>query len=42
MLRYPGIKASNLNKAIPQLYDVDPQILARIDIDGLFPLSPDR
>ncbi|KAF8229262.1 GIDA-domain-containing protein [Tricholoma matsutake] len=34
LLRYPGINASDLRNIIPELSDADPQILARIDIDG--------
>ncbi|RDB21915.1 Mitochondrial translation optimization protein 1 [Hypsizygus marmoreus] len=36
MLRYPGIKAADLRPAIPELYDVDERILARVDIDGQY------
>lgn len=34
MLRYPGIKASDLKIAVPALADVDSYILSRVDIDG--------
>lgn len=34
LLRYPTINTSDLICAIPELSDADPQILARIDIDG--------
>ena len=40
LLRYPGINASDFKKAIPGISDVDPQILARIDIDGQSNHSP--
>ncbi|TFK71025.1 glucose-inhibited division protein A subfamily [Pluteus cervinus] len=36
MLRYPGITTSNLLAAVPELKSVDPQVLARVDIDGRY------
>ena len=34
MLRYPGVKASDLKQAVPELHDVDEGVLGRVDIDG--------
>ena len=34
MLRYPGVKASDLKQAVPELHDVDENVLGRVDIDG--------
>jgi hypothetical protein len=34
MLRYPKLSTSDLKEAIPELSSIDPQLLARIDIDG--------
>ncbi|THU98683.1 glucose-inhibited division protein A subfamily [Dendrothele bispora CBS 962.96] len=41
MLRHPNITSSVLAEAVPelQLRDVDPRILSRIDIDGLYSAS---
>ncbi|KAJ7577029.1 glucose inhibited division protein A-domain-containing protein [Mycena floridula] len=36
MLRYPGVNASMLSGVVPQLADVDPVVLSRIDIDGAY------
>lgn len=37
MLRYAHINAADLTVVVPQLAQVDPRILARIDIDGEVP-----
>ncbi|KAG2018643.1 mitochondrial translation optimization protein [Coprinopsis cinerea AmutBmut pab1-1] len=34
MLRYPGVTAGFMKSFIPELADVDPQVLARVDIEG--------
>jgi hypothetical protein len=34
LLRYPTLSSSDLKVAIPSLSDVDPRILARIDVEG--------
>ena len=34
MLRYPGVKASDLKQAVPELHDVDEGVLGRVDVDG--------
>jgi tRNA uridine 5-carboxymethylaminomethyl modification enzyme len=34
LLRYPTLSSSDLKAAIPSLSDVDPRILARIDVEG--------
>lgn len=36
LLRYPGVATANLKAIIPALANVDPYILARIDVDGRF------
>ncbi|KAG5645295.1 hypothetical protein DXG03_006484 [Asterophora parasitica] len=36
MLRYPGVNAADLRKAVSELADVDDHILARVDIDGQY------
>jgi len=34
LLRYPGVTTATMQSVVPELADVDPRILARIDIDG--------
>jgi len=34
MLRYPGVTSTTMIPVIDQLGKMDPQILARVDIDG--------
>ncbi|KAJ7224522.1 glucose inhibited division protein A-domain-containing protein [Mycena pura] len=36
MLRYPELRISNLRAAVPALAAIDPSILARVQIDGLY------
>ncbi|KAG5651842.1 hypothetical protein H0H81_007218 [Sphagnurus paluster] len=36
MLRYPGVCAADLRRALPFLADVDDRVLARLDIDGQY------
>lgn len=36
MLRYPGVTSARLVPVIEQLGKMDPQVLARVDIDGLY------
>lgn len=40
MLRYPGITTSSLLSAVPELQSIDPQTLARVDIDGTSSFVP--
>lgn len=37
LLRYPGVTVAGLKRIIPDLADVDPNILSRLDIDGMQP-----
>lgn len=39
MLRYPGVTCAKLIPVIERLGKMDPQVLARVDIDGSLPLS---
>ncbi|KAH6903858.1 mitochondrial translation optimization protein [Coprinopsis sp. MPI-PUGE-AT-0042] len=34
MLRYPGVTTESMKSLIPDLSDIDPQIMARVDIEG--------
>lgn len=34
MLRYPGVTTESMKTFIPDLSDIDPQLLARVDIEG--------
>jgi tRNA uridine 5-carboxymethylaminomethyl modification enzyme len=34
MLRYPGVTTESMKAFIPDLTDIDPQLLSRIDIEG--------
>jgi tRNA uridine 5-carboxymethylaminomethyl modification enzyme len=36
LLRYPKVSTQELKRALPELNNVDPQLLARIDIDGVY------
>lgn len=41
MLRYPSVKSADLIRAVPQLGEIDPMLLERLDIDGTYNfLSP--
>ncbi|TFK97450.1 glucose inhibited division protein A-domain-containing protein [Pterulicium gracile] len=36
MLRYPSVKSADLIRAVPQLGEIDPMLLERLDIDGKY------
>ncbi|KAI0922361.1 hypothetical protein AcV7_005913 [Taiwanofungus camphoratus] len=36
MLRHRNVTISQLKEAVPELLDVDPQILARVEVDGVY------
>ena len=35
LLRYPGVTASNLSHVIPELANIDPLVLMRVQIEGI-------